>query len=101
MAKILILLLICIALVEGCATMSPKAVGIREADERMVAGCKFLGTAEGNSLWGGVVQAAALENAKAEALNKAAAMGTTHLIWTKIDAGWWGQRVWGRAYECK
>lgn len=67
----------------------------------MVTGCKFLGTVEGSSLWGWFVQEAAIESAEAEALNKAAAMGATHFIWTQTDSARWSHRVWGRAYACK
>jgi hypothetical protein len=85
----------------GCVSASPKAQSIKEADERMIANCEFLGTISSSSGWGGVAREGGLQNAKNDALNKAAEKGATHLIWTNVDESWWSPRVAGRAYLCK
>ena len=95
------ILFLCISFGGGCATFSLRPPGIIETNEKMVAGCKFLGTVAGSSALGWLVEEGALERAEIEALHKAVAMGATHIIWTQIESKEWSQRVAARAYKCK
>jgi hypothetical protein len=85
----------------ACVSATPKAQLIKEADERMIINCEFLGAISSSSGWGGLAREGGLQNAKNDALNKAAEKGATHFIWTTIDESWGSPRVSGRAYRCK
>lgn len=74
---------------------------IPEADERMVAGCQFLGTVEGSSGWGGKYGAAkGMEAARIDAVKSAAEMGATYYVRGDATSGGWGSRATVRAYFC-
>jgi hypothetical protein len=84
----------------GCATpLSSKASAVREADESMVAGCTYLGDVAGTSGWGNLAASAGIENAKHEAMEKAAALGATHIVWRSLTGGY-SPTATGRAYRC-
>lgn len=94
-ALFFIVLLVC-----GCATtLSKNARPIIEADIQMVQNCKYLGDVNGSSGWGGLAASVGMENAKREALEKAAALGATHVVWVNIHGGF-NPFVHGRAYKC-
>lgn len=89
-----------VALLAGCATSrSPAALTVQEADANMVAGCTYLGDVTGTSGWGGLAASTGIENAKNQALERAAKKGATHVVWNSI-AGGWGPSVSGKAYRC-
>jgi hypothetical protein len=84
----------------ACATtLSTDARRIIPADEKMVAGCTFVGDVQGSSGWGNAVATTGMENAKNEALEKAAAFGATHILWTNVTGGY-SPYAHGRAYKC-
>ena len=74
----------------GCASLSPSAAKIKESGKDTVSGCKYLGEVTGSSKVGS--ESAALyhtgkDNAKKDALEKAAQLGGTHIVWRPlIDA---------------
>lgn len=84
----------------GCATtLSPAAAKIQPADHSMVAECNYLGNVSGSSGWGNLAASVGMRNAKNEALDKAAAMGATHVVWMNITGGYSPYAV-GRVYRC-
>jgi hypothetical protein len=71
----------------GCASLSPAAAKIKEAGKDSVSECKYLGEVTGTSRVG--TESAALyhtgkDNAKKEALEKAAQLGGTHIVWRPV-----------------
>ncbi len=95
---------------EGAAPLpetkkTPKRVHpsqIKDADERMVEDCEFLGTVLGKSGWGGLAAGAASKGAMRSAKKRAAAMGATHIVFGHFDNAS-GLRVstrQARAYRC-
>jgi hypothetical protein len=94
------LLIICVILLCGCATRLPSsAFNIREADEKMICNCKYLGDVHGSSGWGNLAASTGIQNAKIEALKMASQLGATHVQWTSISGGY-SPYVNGRAYMC-
>ncbi len=96
--KIVGLLIVSLSLY-GCAA-ERQGVSIREADEAMVEGCEYLGDVDGTSGWGNIAASTGIENAKKEAMQKAAALGATHVVWRQVSGGY-SPYVSGRAYRCK
>ena len=74
----------------GCASISPTAAKIKEAGKDSVSGCKYLGEVTGTSKVGSesaVLYHTGKDNAKKDALEKAAQLGGTHIVWRSlIDA---------------
>lgn len=89
-------------IVAGCAVQpSDRAVQIQEALPEQVEGCDFLRTVSGSSGQGGLAaREIGLSNAKAAALEAAAASGATHIVWTSLDNGFMSSQAHGRAYRC-
>ena len=97
-----------IAVLSGCAVSAPPRpapvarpappppAAVVEADEKMVEGCRFLGTVNQNV---GIGTAAM---AQRYALQKAAKLGATHLVFTEHrGANYFAMAgVTGRAYRC-
>lgn len=94
-------LVLCAALaVSGCASSGQTSLpAVQEADDAMVTGCSFLGEVHGTSGWGGLAASVGIENAKKEALRKAAKKGATHVVWMNISGGF-SPSVSGKAYKC-
>lgn len=85
----------------GCATTrSALALKVSEADEKIVANCKYLGDVTGTSGWGNLAASTGVSNARNEALEKAAKLGATHVVWNQISGGY-SPFVNGRAYRCE
>jgi hypothetical protein len=76
--------------ISGCASISPAAAKIRESGKDAVSGCKYLGEVTGTSAVGtesAVLYHTGKDNAKKDALEKAAQLGGTHVVWRPlIDA---------------
>ena len=74
----------------GCASLSPGAAKVREAEKATVSECKYLGEVTGTSKVGSesaVLYHTGKDNAKKDALEKAAKLGGTHIVWRPlIDA---------------
>lgn len=88
-------------LLSGCATGLSAAGGkVKEAEPKTVEGCRYLGEVHGSSGWGNLAASTGIQNAKNEAIESAAALGATHVLWTNI-AGGFSPYVSGRAYVCK
>ena len=89
-------------LLTSCAsTPSDAAKRIQETDEAHVTGCKDLGHVSGGSPLGGVVFAeVGKDDARTAALDKAAELGATHIVWSTLTGGFLGGLARGRAYAC-
>ena len=73
------------AVASGCATsLDLGAAQIHEAPPEAVTQCAFLGTVVGHV---GPFHPSAIEDAKADALNRAAERGATQVVWASISAG--------------
>jgi flavin-binding protein dodecin len=77
----------------GCApSLTMAAAQIREAPPEGVGQCVFLGTVVGRARH-------RVDDAKTDALNRAADRGATHLVWLSVSGGR-GATAMGRAYRC-
>ena len=67
--------------VAGCATaLTQQGSMIKLASAEEVKGFKYLGVVEGTSSQTGIAKESGYRNALNEAMNKAAALGATHLV---------------------
>lgn len=98
----LILIAVVGTLVASCVTTrSDRAMKIREADDKMVAACEFLGTVEGSSYISGIMASTGRANAKNDAYEKAARTGATHVVQVASDSSYGsGFTLIARAYRC-
>jgi len=103
------LIVIAFSVSPGCApTLATPGAKIMMVDAKMVENCKFLGDVnscdqdEAPPLWppAGESTGIEVENARYKALQRAAALGATHILWTGVREG---DRICasGRVYECK
>ena len=84
----------------GCTTtLSARAMKVSDADNTIIARCKFLGDVQGSSGWGNLAASTGMQNAKNQAREQASEMGATHIIWTNI-AGGYSPYATGKAYDC-
>lgn len=79
----------------------PEAAAIREADQKIVESCTFLGDVAGSSMMSNMAAERGRQNAKTGALKQAAKLGATHVVWTSITSGMdQGSQANGKAYRC-
>jgi hypothetical protein len=90
--------LLCLAsLASGCApALSPAGAQLREAAPEAVGECVFLGTVVGNV---GRFDPSPIDDAKIDALNRAAERGASRVVWESVSAGR-GATAMARAYRC-
>jgi hypothetical protein len=86
--------------VSACASLSPQAKAVLDADDHLVANCKFLGNVHGSSGWGGLMGSLGASNAMKGARENAAELGATHVVRTSEESGAFMASVWVRAYQC-
>ncbi|AZZ36185.1 hypothetical protein CIK05_05040 [Bdellovibrio sp. qaytius] len=89
----------------GCATAitheAAHIVQVNENEKNQVKDCKTLGQVTGTSSYGGLfMQEAGKSYAKNQAINDAANMGATHVMWTLAEGGFFGGHAAGVAYKC-
>lgn len=87
----------------GCAsTLSDRASQVRWVDApQQVAGCDSVGMVEGSSAQSGPANiSTGRNNARNEALERAAAKGATHVQWVENNEGWSGIHVRAEAFDC-
>jgi hypothetical protein len=74
--------------VSACATTrSPAAAAIKETGKETVSGCKYLGEVTGSSRVGSeaaLLYSTGRKRAKEDALEKAAQLGGTHIVWRQL-----------------
>ncbi len=87
----------------GCATQrTAESMKIVEADEDAVKKCRMVGETVGSSMYGGLfMQEAGKNSAKNEAINSAANMQATHLVWRTAEGGFWGGKAVAAVYDCR
>lgn len=82
-------------------SLSPKASAVRQVSLAEVTNCTPLGTVSGTSMQTGLANKSAGEaNARNEAIEKAAAMGATHVADLQADYAFSGINAHGIAYRC-
>jgi hypothetical protein len=87
-------------LVVGCVSAPSRAVQeIKDADEQMVANCKFLANVVGNCTMGPGAKGRE-QIARRRAREHALELGATHVVWIEGNAGYSATRVEARAYRC-
>lgn len=75
------LLLSLALLCAGCAsTPTPRAAMVRQANREEVRAGTFLGSVQGSSVLSGIYRQAGFENARNQMLDRAAALGATHVV---------------------
>lgn len=92
-------LVLCSVLSSCATTLSSTGRSIAAADDKMVAGCKFVGDVQGSSGWGGLAASTGMENSKNEALESAGTLGATHVVWVNVQGGYI-PFAHGKAYKC-
>lgn len=104
MKNILVLGFLALSLT-GCATALTHEAGrimqVDRNDKTTIKDCKSIGEVVGSSSYGGLfMQEAGKNYAKNEAMNQAATMGATHIVWTTAEGGFFGGKAYGVAYKC-
>jgi hypothetical protein len=97
------LLLLALLTCSCATTLSARARKVQEVSDspELVQRCVFLGSVQGQSTLGGMYQATAAANAHNDALEQAADMGATHIVWTEQAVGYSGATVRGKALNCE
>ncbi|MEY4515301.1 MAG: hypothetical protein RLZZ450_7423 [Pseudomonadota bacterium] len=86
----------------SCAPqLSPAAQTIRVADQQMVKDCTLLSDVQGTSSGGFRTPSGKMESSKIKALNKAAELGATHVLWDTVAGGNYSASAHGMAYACR
>jgi hypothetical protein len=74
---------------------------MREADEAMVVGCTYLSDVQASSAWGGLAaREKGMSNARKSVIEKAAAKGATHVVWSHLQGGFVGASSSAKVYKC-
>lgn len=87
----------------GCARApSPQTTAVRDADQKMVERCEFVGEIMGNSPLGVMFGSMSTANAREIAVEEAASRGATHMVWASITSPNVGSGAVasGKAYRC-
>ncbi|WP_143131425.1 hypothetical protein [Noviherbaspirillum humi] len=83
----------------GCTTMQPNSV--RESLSSDVSRCKLLGNVNGaDAVFVGLSSSIGSRNAKAKAMNQAADLKATDVVWSQQGTSMTNEWI-GRAYACK
>ncbi len=86
--------------VVGCASSPSEEVSmIKDANEKMVAECQYLGDVQGSSGFGGLMASQGIINSKIEAREAAAKLNATHIVWRTVSGGY-VPHADGSAYSC-
>lgn len=94
-------LLPAVLVLAGCATtLSSTASRVIQADDQMVASCRFLGQVSGSSGFGNIAASTGMENARNEATEQAARLGATHIVFQRVSGGY-SPSADARAYKCE
>ena len=75
--------------------LSPKAESLIETTRDRVLECKYLGIVQGRSGWGMAMAEVGRRNAKIEAMEQAASLGATHVVWEEPSRNVWSPTSWG------
>ena len=80
---------------------SEPARRVQPADSQAVANCKYLDTVQTSSSLYGVFAERGIKNARASAIEKAEALGGTHIVWEVLPQSYGSSQVAGKVYACK
>lgn len=82
----------------SCATLTPAAKLVRDAEKKSVEKCQFIGDLSSTANWSSSVN---MEVARTWLRNEAAEKGATHLVWEAFGHGSYSTTtVWAKAYRC-
>jgi diphthamide biosynthesis methyltransferase len=95
-----LLALTLITLSTACVSLNKEAESVRESVDRDIAQCQHVGTPMGSSTHHWITTSAAETNSRNEVLNKAAALGATHVVWGQQVASPRYQAISAQAYKC-
>lgn len=103
-ALLLIVVAMLLVMVACVYQPSKEAAAVTIAEAPDVVGCEDLGNVFGRSEFAaGMLNTHGIPNAKTEALEHAANMGATHVVWRSVVGDWMtsaGTTVIGEAYRC-
>jgi len=74
---------------------------VQVADTQGVVGCKYLDTVQTSSSLYGVFSERGIQNARSSAIEKAARLGGTHIVWEVLPQSYGSSQAAGRVYACK
>jgi hypothetical protein len=77
----LVFVAVALFVMSGCASLSPGAAKIQQVEKPTVSECKYLGEVIGTSKAGNMVYDVGKNRAKDDALEQAAKLGGTHIVW--------------------
>lgn len=90
------------ALLSGCVSTQPvgRLPSVTPATADQVAHCMYLDDLVGASGLYGVFADRGVENARRKALEKAASLGATHVVWADAGTEYGSSSASGKAYRC-
>ena len=94
-----ITLLTAFLLASCTSALTQQGANVKEADEKMVEQCTFLGSVTGISMAGNT-QTQAMERARNSAKNQVAVLGATHVVLQDMTPARGSYTISGRAYKC-
>ncbi|MGR6036496.1 MAG: hypothetical protein ACU4EQ_13425 [Candidatus Nitrosoglobus sp.] len=96
-----VVLTITIFIIPSAATASEDIKSIQQVASSEVRSCKFLADIQGFSGWGESAMGIWKSKAKFKALQQAADLNATHVVWTRLREGYGsGPYAYGKAYNC-
>lgn len=89
-------------LLAACVSTQPvsRSPAVTPATAEQVAGCQYVDDLVGVSGMYGVFADKGIENARKKALEKAASLGATHVVWADANTGYGSTSAAGKAYRC-
>lgn len=85
----------------GCATSEPSSPVTVVGTQQALDGCTYVASVRGDqNMIGGVLQAAAYEDALNQMKAKTVTAGGNRLFLTSSNVGWGGANLTGDAYNC-
>ena len=89
-----------LALSAGCAGLSPQAQSIKQVDDTAVTSCSFLQRIDAGYVPHSAASSLEVASGKKDALEKAAGMGATHVVWNERQGNPDRTVVTAAAYRC-
>jgi hypothetical protein len=97
----LAILVITISIVPSAATASEDIENIQQVASSKVRSCEFLADIQGFSGWGEPAMGIWKNKAKYKALQQAADLNATHVVWIRLPVSYGsGPYAYGKAYNC-
>jgi len=96
------IMLLALTSLAGCASPVPAThmAAVKPATNEQVKACADIDDIVGASGWYGIYASKGIENARSEALHKAAAVGASHIVWNEPTLVYGSTSVSAKAYHC-